>query len=148
MGEVVVRAIGGPSAGHERDLEVLRAGAERRGVRFEVTGFLADGLFAARIADDGIPLAAHEHVSASRSMLDWVEAGRRPLVVASRYAEEMDLLRPGTLALYEPARLAESLAQAWREPARTWEKPGVRLAPTLVDTAHDYQVWWAGVNPR
>jgi len=148
VGEVVVLAIGGSSAGHDGDVAVLRADAERRGVRFEMTGFLADDIFAARIAEDGIPLAAHEHVSASRSMLDWMEAGRRPLVVASRYAEEMGLLRPGTIALYEPARLASRLVQAWREPARTWLEPGVRLAPTLVDAAEAYLAWWAGADPR
>jgi hypothetical protein len=148
VGDVVVRAIGRASAGHESDVAVLRADAERRGVRFEVTDFLPDDVFAARISEDGIPLAAHAHVSASRSMLDWVEAGRRPLVVASRYAEEMRLLRPGTIALYEPSRLASRLIEAWQEPARTWLKPGLRLTPTLVDAAEDYLTWWAGASPR
>lgn len=141
LGEVVVRAIGGPSAGHEGDVTDLRAEAELRGIRFEATGFLDDAEFALRIVDEGIPLAAHEHVSASRSMLDWVEAGRRPLVVASRYAEEMDALRPGTITLYDgdlPARLVE----AWRVPATTRLMPGTSLAPSLADVAEQYRAWW------
>ena len=148
VGAVVVRAIGGPSAGHEGDVEALRADAGRRGIRFDVTGFLDDEQFARRIADGGIPLAAHEHVSASRSMLEWVEAGRRPLVVSSRYAEEMAALRPGTITLYGEDELPGRLAEAWRVPARTRLDPGIRLAPTLADVAEEYRAWWNAMAPR
>ncbi len=148
VGAVVVRAIGGPSAGHEGDVEALRADARRRGIRFDVTGFLDDEQFARRIADGGIPLAAHEHVSASRSMLEWVEAGRRPLVVSSRYAEEMAALRPGTITLYGEDELPGRLAEAWRVPARTRLDPGIRLAPTLADVAEEYRAWWNAMAPR
>jgi len=146
VGSVVVRAIGRPSAGHERDVELLRAHAERSDVHFEVTGFLEDADFASHIIADGIPLAAHEHVSASRSMLDWVEAGRRPLVISSRYAQEMAILRPGTMALYEPADLPRRLVAAWRAPGETWLNPGTRLAPTLDDAAAEYLEWWNAMD--
>lgn len=147
VGAVVVRAIGGSSPGHEGDLIALRTHAERRGVRFDVTGFLDDASFASRMREDGIPLAAHEHVSASRSMLDWVEAGRRPLVVASRYAAEMEALRPGTIGVYEPDDLARHVVEAWCAPAQTWLQPGRSLAPALSDAAAEYRAWWATVDP-
>ncbi|MFS0866284.1 hypothetical protein AB3M83_02985 [Microbacterium sp. 179-B 1A2 NHS] len=145
LGRVAVRAIGGPSRGHEDDVSRLREQAARLGVDLEVTGFLDDDAFARELAADGIPLAAHEHVSASRSMLDWVEQGRRPLVVDSRYAAEMDELRPGTLARYREGELAERLVAAWLDPARTRLDVGRRLAPTLDDAAADYLVWWASL---
>ncbi|MGZ8803673.1 MAG: hypothetical protein ACXWZG_00035 [Microbacterium sp.] len=148
VGDVVVRAIGGPSPGHERDVGTLHADAERRGIRFEVTGFLDDDEFARRIGDDGIPLAAHEHVSASRSMLDWVEAGRRPLVAASRYATEMNELRPGIMTLYAPDELSLHLAHAWRVPASTRLDPGRSLSPTLTDAAGEYLMWWHSMGSR
>lgn len=144
VGAVVVRAIGRASSGHERDVDALTAEAAGRGVTFEVTGFLADDDFAHRMADDGVPLAAHEHVSASRSMLDWIEAGRRPLVVRSPYAAETASLRPGTMALYRPADLAAELCAAWRDPARTRLDAGAPLGPTLADAAGRYLEWWAG----
>ncbi|MFI8633396.1 hypothetical protein ACIGEP_12450 [Microbacterium sp. NPDC077663] len=140
---VAVRAIGAPSRGHDEDVVRLRDAAAELGVAFEVTGFLGDAAFAAELVAPGIPLAAHEHVSASRSMLDWVEAGRRPLVVESRYAAEMDELRPGTLALYHGEELAERLAEAWLDPASTRLASGASLAPTLDDVAESYLAWWA-----
>ncbi len=143
VGRTVVRAIGGPSAGHDRDVRQLRTDAAHSGIQFEMTGFLDDDAFARRMHDDGIPVAAHQHISASRSMLDWVEAGRRPLVMRSRYAEEMAMLRPETMTLYDPSELARALVAAWRNPAGTWLGPDVRLAPTLRDVADDYRTWWA-----
>lgn len=142
VGRVAVRAIGAPSRGHEADIERLRADAASSGVAFEVTGFLDDRDFARELIADGIPLAAHEHVSASRSMLDWVEVGRRPLVVDSRYAAEMDDLRPGTLVRYRPDELAAELARAWRDPGSTRLAAGASLAPTLDDVAASYLSWW------
>lgn len=148
VGELVVRAIGGPSAGHGGDLALLRAEAERRRVRFDVTGVLQEQGFVRQLVQNGIPLAAHEHVSASRSMLDWVEVGRRPLVVSSRYAQEMAALRPGTLALYVPEDLPRRVAEAWLRPELTFLAPGTHLSPSLVDAAERYQLWWAGLVHR
>jgi hypothetical protein len=144
VGEVVVRAIGGPSAGHEDDVLALEAEARAVGVSFEVTGYLDDVAFGAQISHPGIPLAAHGHVSASRSMLDWVEAGRRPLVVDSRYAAEMERLRPETMVRYDPSTLHTELAAAWLDPSRTRLPAGRSLRPALPDTAQAYLDWWAG----
>lgn len=145
LGTVSVQAIGRPSPGHEGDVDALRTDAESRGVVFYVTGFLDDEKFAARMLSEGIPLAAHEHVSASRSMLDWVEAGRRPLVIASRYSREMAMLRPDTMTLYDPDDLALRLAEAWSDPERTWLGTETPLTPTLDDVARSYLAWWHAV---
>lgn len=142
VGRVVVRAIGAASPGHEGDVEVLADRARGIGVDLEVTGYLDDASFAEQLVVPGIPLAAHQHVSASRSMLDWVEAGRRPLVIDSRYAAEMDELRPHTIGRFEPSSLAQRLAEAWTDPASTWLPAGRSLRPTLADSARSYLDWW------
>lgn len=141
--EVAVVAIGGPSAGHEADVDRLRAEATGLGVDLRVTGSLTDDAFRAGLRGPGIPVAAHQHLSASRTLLDWGEQGRRPLVVTSRYAAEMAALRPGTLALYEPAALAAALEAVWHDPGTTTLPPGTDLAPTLADAAAAYLTWWA-----
>lgn len=143
VGRVVVRAIGAASPGHEGDVAVLADRARRIGVDLEVTGYLDDASFAEQLIVPGIPLAAHQHVSASRSMLDWVEAGRRPLVIDSRYAAEMDELRPETIGRFEPSSLAQRLVDAWADPASTWLPAGRSLRPTLDDSARSYLDWWA-----
>jgi len=142
-GEVAVVAVGGPSPGHEDEVDRLRAEAAARGVALRVTGGLPDDGFHAALRGPGIPVAAHRHLSASRTLLDWGEAGRRPLVVDSRYAREMAALRPGTLTLYPPADLPAHLARAWADPAATALPPGASLAPTLADAAAAYLGWWA-----
>ncbi|MCG7285813.1 hypothetical protein MHY85_07480 [Cellulomonas sp. ACRRI] len=147
-GEVAVVAVGGPSPGHEDEVDRLRADAEARGVALRVTGGLDDQAFRTALSGPGVPVAAHRHLSASRTLLDWGEAGRRPLVVDSRYAREMAALRPGTLALYPAADLPARLARAWADPAATTLRPGASLAPTLADAAAAYRAWWAaGARP-
>lgn len=142
VSRAVVRALGAASPGHDGDVAALRARAAELGASFEISGFLDDATFAASLRAPGIPVAAHEHVSASRSMLDWIEAGRRPLVVRSRYSDEMDRLRPGTWTLFHPDELAARLADAWEHPASTWLASGRSLAPTLDDVAASYRAWW------
>lgn len=146
VGEAVVRALGAASPGHEGDVATLQRLAADLGGRFEITGFLDDAEFARRLREPGIPVAAHEHVSASRSMLDWIEAGRRPLVVRSRYSDEMDGLRPGTTVLFDPAELTDRLAEAWEDPASTRLAPGHPLRPDLADVAGSYLNWWRGMS--
>ncbi|MET0433888.1 MAG: hypothetical protein ABW025_06935, partial [Cellulomonas sp.] len=143
-GEVAVVAVGGPSPGHEDEVDRLRALADGRGVALRVTGGLDDDAFHAALRGPGVPVAAHRHLSASRTLLDWGEAGRRPLVVDSRYAREMADLRPGTLALYPPDDLPTRLARAWADPEATALPAGASLAPTLRDAAAAYLAWWAG----
>ncbi|MGZ0068781.1 hypothetical protein [Microbacterium arborescens] len=147
VGEAVVRALGAASPGHDGDVAALGRLAADLGGRFEITGFLGDEEFARRLREPGIPVAAHEHVSASRSMLDWIEAGRRPLVVRSRYSDEMDRLRPGTATLFDPAELTGLLVAAWEDPASTRLVPGHPLQPDLADAAGSYLAWWRGM-PR
>lgn len=141
-----VVALGAASAGHDGDVEALRALAEQLGVGFELTGYLDDDAYAARQRGAGIPLAAHRHLSASRSLLDWIEAGRRPIVVASRYTEETARLRPGTMTLCSIDGLAAALRIAWRDPASTVLAEGTPLGPTLVDAAAAYRRWWAELD--
>ena len=143
-----VVAIGGPSLGHEADVERLRERARELGVDLEVTGVLDDAAFQRRLGSEGIPVAAHQHVSASRSMSDWAERGRRPLVRASRYAREMDGLRPGTLTVYAPSDLPDALVHAFRSPESTRLAPLTSLRPTLSDAAVAYRDWWAGLDHR
>jgi len=143
--EATVVAIGAPSAGHEDDIDGLHQHATRLGVEFRVTGFLNDAAYRAEMSSFGIPLAAHQHVSASRSMVDWLELGRNALVVDSPYGREMSRLRPATMTLYEPGLLAEFLAAAWRDPTLTHLPRGASLAPTLEGTARAYRAWWSGL---
>ncbi|WP_091500469.1 hypothetical protein [Microbacterium sp. cf332] len=146
VGDAVVRALGSASPGHDGDVDALERLADDLGARFEISGFLDDDEFARRLRDPGIPVAAHEHVSASRSMLDWMEAGRRPLIVRSRYSDEMDRLRPGTSTLFDPPELADRLTAAWRDPRTTRLAPGHPLRPDLTDTAASYLTWWRGMS--
>ena len=140
-----VVAIGSPSAGHERDVDELTRVARAEGVDFRVTGYLDDAAYSREQYAHGVPVAAHQHVSASRSILDWVESGRRALVVDSRYSREMAALRPGTIALYRPQQLAEQIRRAWHEPESTWLHPATVLTPTLADAALAYRRWWAAL---
>jgi glycosyltransferase involved in cell wall biosynthesis len=144
--EATVMAIGSASPGHEADVEVLQRHAAASGVILRVTGYLDDIAYRAAVSAHGIPLAAHQHLSASRSMLDWIEQGRLPLVVDSRYAREMARLRPNTLRLYQPEELAELLEDGWRRPGSTRLAAGTSLHPTLTDGALTYRDWWAGLR--
>jgi glycosyltransferase involved in cell wall biosynthesis len=143
--EATVVAIGSASPGHEADVESLQRHAAASGVILRVTGYLDDIAYRAAVSAHGIPLAAHQHLSASRSMLDWVEQGRLPLVADSTYAHEMARLRPNTLRLYQPAHLADHLEDGWRRPRSTRLAPGTPLYPTLTDGALAYRDWWAGL---
>jgi glycosyltransferase involved in cell wall biosynthesis len=144
--EATVMAIGSTSPGHEADVEFLQRHAAASGVHLRVTGYLDDIAYRAAVSAHGIPLAAHQHLSASRSMLDWIEQGRLPLVADSTYAREMARLRPDTLRLYQPAHLAEHLEDAWRRPGSTRWAPPTPLHPTLTDGAIAYRDWWAGLR--
>ena len=146
LDDATVAAIGSASPGHEADVELLQRHATARGVTLRVTGYLDDIAYRAAVSAHGIPLAAHQHLSASRSMLDWIEQGRSPLVVDSTYAREMARLRPNTLRLYRPAHLAEQLEHGWRRPDTTRLAPGTPLHPTLTEGALAYRDWWAGLQ--
>ena len=90
-----------------------------------------------------VPLAAHRHISASGSIGSWVAAGRRPLVADSRYAQELEQLRPGTITRYDPARLGTAIAAVLTGRVPTWLEPGTPTEPHLGDTARAYLRWWS-----
>ncbi|NQX29034.1 hypothetical protein HQQ81_16940 [Microbacteriaceae bacterium VKM Ac-2854] len=161
-----VQALGAVSAGHAEEERRLRRLAASLGVAFEITGFLDAPAYAARLRGPGIPVLAHQHISASRSLLDWLDAGRRPLVADSAYVAEAAQLRPGTMTRYDPRAdertdertdgsapgsmdgLADALEAAWREPETTVIPPGTPLRPSLVDAADAYRAWWLTAERR
>ncbi|GAA0553482.1 hypothetical protein GCM10010172_40020 [Paractinoplanes ferrugineus] len=133
--------LGGPSAGHEADLRAFVARAE---ARVEVTGFVPERDLVARCRAVAVPVVAHRHFSASGSLATWIAAGRRPLAIDGRYTREMAELRPGTVRLVAPDRLADALADALADPASTWLAPDAVTRPHLADTAEAYLRWWTG----
>ncbi|MCS5726868.1 hypothetical protein N1028_13290 [Herbiconiux sp. CPCC 203407] len=143
-----VVALGRASGGHEHDLERMRVRAARRGLRFEATGYLSDPELLRRARRVAVPVIAHDHVSASGSLASWISAGRRPLVVRSRYMEEMAELRPGTLTLVGPEDLAEGIARALADPASTWLTGDEPLHPTGRDAVELYCAFWAEAMAR
>lgn len=156
---VDVVALGGIARGHETEAGQLAERAATAGVGFTVTGFVSPTEYRARIGSAAVPVVAHRHYSASRSLLDWAEAGRRPVVVPTRYTVEMADLRPGTLRLARGPRgaegsvvgsdvvgsLAETIAGLWHDQASTWLPPGHPIGPTLDDAAESYRAWWGGL---
>lgn len=149
--EVVV--LGGVVPGHEVEADRLTERAAHAGVAVTVTGFLTEADYRRGIASAGIPVVAHRHYSASRSLLDWAEAGRRALVVPTRYTTEMAALRPGTLRLAGTqgdsdvvSGLVEALTEAAQDPASTRLAPGQPLDPTLDDVARLSREWWRSLS--
>lgn len=137
-----VTGLGRASEGHERDEVALRRHAAAVGVRFEMTGFLPDDELFLRCRTAAVPVAAHQHFSASASINTWLLAGRRPIVLDGPYTREMAELRPGTLTLSTPGRLAESIEQALTHPESTFLDEGTSLRPVLADVAAAYLDWW------
>ncbi|AGL16571.1 permease [Actinoplanes sp. N902-109] len=134
--------LGGASAGHENDLRVFTEQAAARGVAVDVTGFVPEADLIERCRAVAVPVVAHRHFSASGSLATWIAAGRRPVVVESRYTREMAALRPGTVRL--AGDLAPAIAAALADPASTWLAPDAVTRPHLDDTAAAYLRWWTG----
>jgi hypothetical protein len=140
-------SIGGVSPGHEGELADLIATASSRSVSVEVTGFLPDAELHRRCRAVSVPVVAHRHFSASASLATWIATGRRPIVVSSRYAQEMNRLRPGTMTLVDSVGLADAIARAIAEPGSTVLAEDAVLAPGPEDTAAAYLAWWRGDTP-
>lgn len=138
-----VVALGRASAGHEGELAELAALANARGVAFSSTGFLSDADLVARSRSAAVPVIAHQHVSASGSLTDWIAAGRRPLVPDSGYFREMADLRPGTTTPVPAADLPAAIAHALANPASTWQDARAVTRPDLADTARSHLALWA-----
>ncbi|PWD49932.1 hypothetical protein C8046_03775 [Serinibacter arcticus] len=137
-----VVALGRASAGHEGELAELVEHARRHGVRLESTGFLSDADLVARSRAVAVPVVAHQHVSASGSLTDWIAAGRRPLVVDSPYFREMAELRPGTTTPITLEGLSTAIAHALAHPDTTWQDASAVTRPDLDDTARAYLDLW------
>jgi hypothetical protein len=134
--------LGAVSPGHEAELDALTEDARRLGVVLSTTGWLDEAQLRDRARAVAVPLAAHQHVSASGSIGSWIAAGRRPLVADSRYAQELDALRPSTITRYDPARLGAAIAGVLTGKIPTWLESGTSTRPDLRDTAQAYLRWW------
>lgn len=137
-----VVALGRASPGHEAELRQLVDEAAALGVPFGATGYLDDATLLDRMRRASVPVAAHQHVSASGSIATWIAAGRRPLVPDTRYSREMASLRPGTLTLYPEGGLAAAIAAALADPASTWLDDDADTLPGLDEVADAYVAWW------
>lgn len=144
-GGLGVVALGSASAGHEADVTSLVTFAESLGVRFSATGYLSDHELLRRCSLAAVPIAAHQHMSASASILTWLMAGRRPLVADSRYAREMHELRPGTMTLYATNGMDAAVAAALADPASTVLDAQVDIAPRMTDAVESYTTWWSSM---
>ncbi|WP_141401535.1 glycosyltransferase [Ornithinimicrobium cerasi] len=130
---VEVRNLGRASDGHDDLVEALTARAAAAGVSWSTTGWVDDEDLPGLLAGAGVPVAAHQHLSASGSIATWLAAGRRPVVLRSRYAQELADRMPGALTLVDPGRLAEAVADALADPAMTRLDPSVRLGPSAAE---------------
>jgi glycosyltransferase involved in cell wall biosynthesis len=134
--------LGAASSGHDAELDELVRRCRARGLQVDVTGYLSDEQLTERVRTSGVPVVAHQHVSASGSLNSWISGGRRPLVRDNRYSREMEALRPHTLTRYPVGGLAEALRAAADDPGSTWLGDDAVLSPGLPDVAAAYLDWW------
>lgn len=134
-----VTALGPVASGHQDLVGELSEQAEQLGLSFRATGFVPGEHLETALLAAGIPVAAHRNVSASGSLASWVSVGRRAVVPSGTYTQEMDRLRPGTLAVQptpDPTgALTVGIAAAVTAPSLTWINPGASLSPTPADGA-------------
>ncbi|MGI4894649.1 MAG: hypothetical protein ACRYF3_06025 [Janthinobacterium lividum] len=130
--EIGLDAFGRASDGHEDLVEALTRQAATSGRVFAVTGFLPEAHLLQRLRSPVVPVAPHEHLSASGSINYWIGAGRRPLVPRSDYTAELLARNPGAVRVYD--RLALALRDALADPSSTWLPPGYRAGPSLAQT--------------
>ena len=130
---VGLTAWGRPADGHDELVGALTAQARALGRPCTVTGYVPDDELPALLRSAVVPVAPHEHLSASGSINSWIGAGRRPLVPRSDYVAELEERSPGCVWVYDD--LPDALAQAWRHPAATWLPVGPPVSPTVADTA-------------
>src|SRR6202012_351768 len=97
-----VLALGQPSRGHEDLTARYAAYAARRGIAWQVTGYVPDEQLARALAAVTVPGAPNPRVTASASVNTWNAHGRRVLVPDSPLGRELDQTRPGCVLLYDP----------------------------------------------
>jgi hypothetical protein len=140
--DLAFRALGAPSAGHEGEADDLVGLGRELGVDVRITGYLSDRRLRTAASTAAVPVVAHQHLSASGSINSWISAGRRPLAIRSRYTEEMEALRPGTLRLVRAGELAQAIADAAGDPRSTLLGPDPSTRPHLGDAASAYIDLW------
>ena len=135
--DVVLRLVGGPSPGHEDLVRALQERAASVGRRVVVDGWVDDAMLSTVLRGVTVPVFAPRHVSASGSLVTWGSAGRRPVTTRSRYAEEVQRRRPGSLLLVDddPRALADGIRAALGDPASTWLPAGTTPADPAVAAA-------------
>ncbi|MFD0482768.1 hypothetical protein ACFQ46_09205 [Kineococcus sp. GCM10028916] len=130
---VGLSALGRPSDGHEDLVVELTRRAHAKGRTFDVTGYVPDAELPALLRSAVIPVAPHEHLSASGSINAWIGAGRRPLVPRSDYVTELLERHPDCVRVYDD--LASALVEVWSTPELSWaDGPG---GPTLEETVQE-----------
>lgn len=130
---VEVVNLGRTSEGHEDLAADLAARARAAGIRWSTTGWVDDQALPDALAAATVPVAAHQHLSASGSIATWLGAGRRPLVLRSRYVEELVARLPGALTVVPADQLADALVRSLLDPGATRLAPSVRLRPSAVE---------------
>lgn len=132
FGPVAVTNYGAVADGHTDYARQLEALSRQRGVRLTVTGFLPAADLVAALRRTSVPVAAHRHVSASGSIGTWLGAGRRPVVRAGGWANELGSRIPGALRLTDD--VTGAVGAALVDPASTW-LGDVRLGPGWAEVA-------------
>ncbi len=120
--EVEMVALGGPSPGHAHLVDQLLAESRRLGVACTITGWIPETDLDHRLAAIDVPVTAHEAISASSSIATWIAAGRRPIVPAGDYVDELLTAAPGTVAPYDAGdrcALPDSIDAAVVDPSST-----------------------------
>ncbi|MDO4918759.1 hypothetical protein [Kocuria sp.] len=143
-GPVEVLALGRASDGHEDLVPELDAAARAHGHSFRATGFLDDAALTRAAQAVTVPVVAPSHVSASGSVGRWIAAGRRPLVTAHPFFEELAGRAPWALTLTED--LEAALARALADPLSTWIDPAAWRTEDLPSTELAAAVQWARVT--
>lgn len=139
--DVELVVLGGASPGHEDLVEDLLVHASQLGVRATVTGWLEEADLNWWLSEIEVPVAAHPAPSASGSLATWLSAGRRPLVAANGYTDELEELAPGATSRFDatagPASLAAAIGTACDDPSTTRRSgPPPQLSPSRIGAAH------------
>lgn len=114
-----VRALGAIACGHDDWAAQLTEQAQRRGISFEITGYLPDEALAWELDAVDVPVCPHRHVSASGSLNTWIAHGRVPLALDGPYMREIAQRWPGHLLLTSREQLPERLGELLEHPERT-----------------------------
>ncbi|MET3806542.1 glycosyltransferase involved in cell wall biosynthesis [Nakamurella sp. UYEF19] len=138
---ITLVAIGGPSRGHETLLSELIDRSSELGLAFRCTGFVPDAELDDHLQGATVPIAAAPAVSASASINTWIAAGRRPLVVSSRYSRELDERMPGSVVLYEPGQLRSMVESVLTGTTSTRLPVAFRPHPDTDEVARRYLRW-------